>query len=104
MKETSEDAAAGATRYVGDYGPDAGRGGLAWKLALAVLSAAIGFTAALAIRAVMFLVTVCERLLWETLPRWSASPARPLSSARSAGSASGCGPSATAGPRSRFPA
>lgn len=37
MKETPEDAAAGATRYVGDYGPDAGRGGLAWKLALAVL-------------------------------------------------------------------
>ncbi|MDD7203531.1 MAG: chloride channel protein, partial [Coriobacteriaceae bacterium] len=69
MKETPEDAAAGATRYVGDYGPDAGRGGLAWKLALAVLSAAIGFTAALAIRAVMFLVTVCERLLWETLPQ-----------------------------------
>ena len=69
MKETPEDAAAGATRYVGDYGPDAGRGGLAWKLALAVLSAAIGFTAALAIRAVMFLVTACERLLWETLPQ-----------------------------------
>ncbi len=67
--DSPEGAAAGATRYVGDYGPDTGRGGLAWKLALAVLSVAIGLAAALAIRTVMFLVAVCTRLLWETLPQ-----------------------------------
>ncbi len=54
---------------MGGYGPDAGRGGFAWKLALAALSVAIGFTAALAIRAVIFLVTACTHLLWETLPQ-----------------------------------
>lgn len=67
--DSPEGAAAGAARCVGDYGPDTGRGGLAWKLALAVLSVAIGLAAALAIRTVMFLVTACTHLLWETLPQ-----------------------------------
>lgn len=37
-----EGAAAGAARYVGDYGPDTRRGGLVWKLALAMLGAFLG--------------------------------------------------------------
>ena len=70
MKDGSpEDATTDGVRYVGDLGPNGGRGGLAGKLALAVLSSAIGFAAALAIRTVIFLVTVCERFLWETLPQ-----------------------------------
>jgi H+/Cl- antiporter ClcA len=73
-----EGAAPGGARYVGDYGPRAGRGGLAWKLALTVLSAAIGFTAALAIRTVMFLVTACQRLLWKTLPQAVGLPCSAL--------------------------
>lgn len=66
MKGVSpERGAASAARYVGDYGPDAGRRGIAWKLALAVLALAVGFMAALAIRVVMFLASVCTHLLWE---------------------------------------
>lgn len=79
MKDGSpEGAAPGGARYVGDYGPRAGRGGSAWKLALAALSVAIGFAAALAIRTVMFLVTACQRLLWETLPQAVGLPCSAL--------------------------
>ncbi|MGI6535813.1 MAG: chloride channel protein [Eggerthellaceae bacterium] len=70
MKDASpERAAAGAARYVGNYGPGAGRRDIAWKLALAVLAFAIGFAAALAIRAVMLLISVCTHLLWAVLPQ-----------------------------------
>lgn len=76
--DSPENAPADTAHYVDDYGPDAGRGGFTWKLALAVLSVAIGFTAALAIRVVMFLVTACERLLWETLPQAVGLPSAAL--------------------------
>ena len=34
--DSPEGAASGAARYVGDYGPDTGRGGLAWKPLLVI--------------------------------------------------------------------
>jgi hypothetical protein len=69
-----------------------------------VLSAAIGFASALAIRAVMFLVNVRERLSWETPPQVVGLPYPALAICPLGGLGTGLWAKRFGGALSRFPA